>query len=677
MKSTSPRRILLAAITAPLLVTFGLFAPMAHADQWTQPTKEELTMTSQPQVPGAPAVYLDREETTLDNLHVYSEYVRIKVLTEGGKKYANVELNYRSDGAWHFTVDEVAGRTIHPDGTIIPFTGKPYDQLIVRSQGYSEKAKVFTLPDVTVGSIIEYRYKLRWNDNYFVPPRWEVQNELYLRKGRFLWKPTDKQLISSDERGQITQNLAWTPILPEGAQIKQSRLPDSGAISHEAMTLELDVHDVPPAAEEEYMLPMSSFSYRVLFYYTGYNGPQDYWKNEGKHWAKVNDKFIGHGPIVQQAVQQLIAATDTQDQKLRKLYAAVMQLSNTDFNREHSREEDKAEGLSEIKTSDDIWTRKRGNGKEITALFVAMARAAGMKSYLMTVTNRDRSLFYANFQSMAQLDDDVAIVTVDGKERFFDPGSRYCPYGHLDWKHAMAGGLRQTDDGSAQIQTPPEGYQSSGIDRVANLNLDEHGVATGTIKLTFHGESGLAWRQRSLTGDQESLERELTENLEHMLPGGMDVKLSSIGKSTDYEEPLVVSYNVKGAIGSPAGKRLLITGDLFETNTKPAFVHEKRETAIAFHYPSTMRDAIRISFPAGFQIESAPATNQIPFQKFAVYDLKTETTPTSITIRRNLLVSEILYRQKEYPDLRTFYSKFETADQEPVVLKATPTGAGN
>jgi Domain of Unknown Function with PDB structure (DUF3857)/Transglutaminase-like superfamily len=679
MNPTWIRRVLLAALAATLFASCGFFAPMARADQWIQPTKEELAMTSQPQVPGAPAVYLDREESTLDNLHVYSEYVRIKVLTDGGKKYANVELKYVAGGAVHFTVDEVAGRTIHPDGTIIPFSGKPYDQLIVRSQGYSEKAKVFTLPDVTVGSIIEYRYKLRWNDNYYVPPHWEVQNQLYLRKGHFLWKPTDKQLMSSDERGQLTQKLAWSPILPAGAEIKQSRLPDSGTsgFSHEALTLELDVHDVPPAPEEEYMLPMSSFSYRVLFYYTGYNGQEDFWKNEGKHWAKINDKFIGHGPIVQQAVQELVAPTDTQEQKLRKLYAAVMRLDNADFNREHSREEDKAEGLSEIKTTDDIWTRKRGSGKEIAALFVAMARAAGMKAYLMAVTNRDRSIFYPGFESLEQLDDEVAIVTVDGKDQFFDPGSRYCPYGHLDWKHAMAGGLRQTEDGAAQAQAPAESYLSSGVDRVANLTLDQHGTAAGTIKLTFHGESALAWRQRSLTGDPESLEHELTEDLEHMLPGGMDVKISTIDKLADYEAPLVVSYSVKGAIGSPAGKRLLITGDLFETNTKPAFVHEKRETAIAFHYASSTRDAVRINFPAGFEIESSPASSQIPFQKFAVYSLKTEPAPTSITIRRNLLVSEILYMQKEYPDLRTFYSKFETADQEPIVLKVTPSVAGN
>ena len=91
-------------------------------------------MTSIPEVPGAAAVYLNREETTEDKLHAWSVYVRLKVLTEKGKDYANVELNYAHgrEGAG-YTVGDIAGRTIHPDGTVIPFIGKPYEKLIEKN----------------------------------------------------------------------------------------------------------------------------------------------------------------------------------------------------------------------------------------------------------------------------------------------------------------------------------------------------------------------------------------------------------------------------------------------------------------------------------------------------------------------------------------------------------------
>jgi len=131
---TRTSRCCISALFCTLVL--ALCAPLARADKWTEPTPEELSMTSQPQVPGASAVYLFYEETSTDDLHSFSVYARVKVLTEAGKDRANVEIQYAHwrEGA-SFTVSEVEGRTIHSDGTVIPFTGKPYEKLIEKDQG--------------------------------------------------------------------------------------------------------------------------------------------------------------------------------------------------------------------------------------------------------------------------------------------------------------------------------------------------------------------------------------------------------------------------------------------------------------------------------------------------------------------------------------------------------------
>jgi len=49
----------------------------------------------------------------------------------------------------------------------------------------------------------------------------------------------------------------------------------------------------------------------------GYFGVE-FWKDEGKHWSKLQDKFIGPGRGVSDAVRQLVTASDTPEQKLRK-----------------------------------------------------------------------------------------------------------------------------------------------------------------------------------------------------------------------------------------------------------------------------------------------------------------------------------------------------------------------
>ena len=61
---------------------------------------------------------------------MHSVYVRMKILTEEGKKYADVEIPYERR---NFGITSVSGRTIHSDGTIVPFTGKPYEKLLSRS----------------------------------------------------------------------------------------------------------------------------------------------------------------------------------------------------------------------------------------------------------------------------------------------------------------------------------------------------------------------------------------------------------------------------------------------------------------------------------------------------------------------------------------------------------------
>jgi hypothetical protein len=667
MTRTSCHRLLCASLIGTLL---ALVSPFARA-QWTQPTPEELSMTSQPEVPGAAAVYLYREESTDDHLRMFSIYIRLKVLTERGKEYANVDLPYTT-GESGRSVNDIQGRTIHPDGTIIPFTGKPYQKLIEKTKGSKVMAKVFTLPNVEVGSIIEYRYTLRYSDSVLYSPQWFIQSDLWTRKGHYFWRPIDlsNQNVTGDH-GQISTTIAWTPILPPGTTVTQTR-PPGNALRNGQLTLELNVHDIPPAPDEEFMPPIKSFTYRVLFYYYAYRTQDEFWKNEGKFWAKSRDKFIGPGPGVKAAVKDLTSPTDSQDQKLRKFYAEVMKLENTAYTREHTTAEEKAQGFKDVHNTDDIWARKRGSDDQLTELFVAMARAAGMKAYLADVTDRDRHIFLKGYPSLDQLDDYLAIVNVDGKELYFDPGSRYCPYQHLAWKHTMVEGLRQTDDGSGMVQTPRESYNFSRTQRVANLTIDQQGAVTGTIAMTLMGAPALTWRQRSLTGDTTSLENDLRTHMEGILPQGMQIKVASVEKLADYEQPLTVNFAVTGELGSSTGKRLLLPADIFEVNAKPSFTHEKRETPVAFSYPSTVMDAVRINFPATLSVESLPTSDKFRMRDVAAYEMTTASTPTSITTRRNYLLGEVIFMTKEYPELRTFYSKMETKDQESVVLTTAP-----
>ncbi len=655
-----------AGRTFLLIAALSLLSAATAQAQWIPSTPEELSMTAQPEVPGASAVYLYREETTDDDNHNFSIYYRLKILNEGGKDLGTVELPYDTGGAARLGVTEIEGRTIHADGTIIPFTGKPFTKLIEKSSTSKYMSKVFSLPSVEVGSIVEYRYKVRYEDNYFIPPKWEIQSKYFTRKAHYQWKPTVREL-NFEDIGPV-HSISWFPILPKGSDVKLTELP--GGLKK---TFSLDMANIPPTPNEEYLPPLGSTTYRVFFYYNAYPTGDEFWAKSSKNWAKRQDKFIGPGPAVKAAAQSLTAPGDAPMVKLHKFYAAVMKLENTDFTREHTVSEDKSNGIREIKNTDDVLTRERGSGDQLAELFVAMARAAGLKAYVATVTNRDRSLFLRGYLSLGQLDDDLAVVNIDGKDLFFDPGQRYMPFQHLAWKHSFTDGIRQTDKGANFFTSPGEPYTATRIQRIAELTLARDGEATGTVRLIYTGVAALRWRQASLTGDATSLDHDLTETCEQLLGKGAEVKVKSIEKLTDYEEPLNVSFSVKASVASSAGRRILLASDLFEAEAKPTFTNKERKYAVFFHYPYMVQDVVRIHLPSDLAVESLPKEEKTQFKNFAAYYFRTEQTPSTYTIRRDFLLGELVFPVEEYKDLQTFYTGLESQDHEPVVLKPTVT----
>ncbi len=664
MQSPVTRILALAAVAATLTLS-------AHAaDQWTTPTLDELKMTEQPQVPGASAVVLQHDEVMDDTLHYWSFYERVKILNDAGKSYGDVELPYvhYSDGGG-YSIRAISGRTIHADGTIIPFNGKAYDKLVSKEGDEKRSAKVFSMPDVQVGSIIEYRYQLSYGDELFIEPHWDLQTPLFARQLHYSWKASNRTLRDA-KSGRLINGVSWATLLPHGTQVTNTSETVIGGLPG-ALTqvYDLKMQDVPPLPKGKYLPPLSNFSFHVYFYYAAYDTRDEFWKAEGKSWSKDMDKFIGPDNIITTAAKGLVAPDDTPEAKLKKIYAAVETIENTDFTRARSEQEERANGDARAQSAADILQRKRGTSDQIAALFVGMARAAGMKAYVMGVVNRRSRIFDPMYMSLSQIDDDLAIVNVGGKEQFFDPGSRYCPYGHLAWDHTSVAGIRQTEDGISLTQvTPGEPYTFSHTQRVADLALAPDGSVSGPITFVYTGSPALEWRQRALATDDAGIHESLKKSLEQMLPTGMDVHVDNIDRLTDYESPLKITYTVKGMLGSMTGKRLILPGDLFEATATPTFTEEKRDNVIYFHYAYVSQDAQRFKLPAGFTVESAPKPVQNPYQKSAMYSYAVESTPAAVTTRREFDMADTIIPTAEYGALKTYYSQMEQKDQESVVL---------
>jgi hypothetical protein len=641
-----------------------LASPLLGRAQFQEPTREELQMTSDPKAPGAAAVYLYREETADDALHFHSEHARIKILTEKGKELATVRIPYEHGG---FKVTDIKGRTIHADGTVIPLTVKPSDLVDVKAAKFQVNTMVFTLPSVEVGSILEYRLELRYDDDAVVSPTWEVMQPYFVHKAHYFFNPSHSGGITNS-RGQLLNRLMYALRAGKDDKVMQ----DSRG------RYLFDVTDVPAIPSEDWMPPLNSLNWRVEFYYTQYSSGGEFWQSEGKHWAKEADHFAEPTKTLQQAAAQIVSAGDTDEQKARKLYDAVMKLENTSFTREKSEAERKKEKIKQIKNAETAWNEKSGTSDDLALLYVALARAAGLQAWPMQVVDRNRAIFDSSYLNTFQLDDYVAIVKMGDKEVFLDPGEKMCPYGLVHWKHSVAGGLRGSAQGPAYGMTPAPIYTQSVTQRVGDLQVDTDGSVKGTIRYVLSGQDALHWRQLALKNDEDEVKKQFNESLRESMPDGVQADFDHFLALDDYNVNLVAVIKVSGVIATATGKHVFLPGVFFESHARHPFVaQDKRTIPVDVEYARMEKDDVTYHLPEGFSVESGPQATDVPWPNHAALKIVSTPAANRIQVVRTMAYNFTMLDPKEYGGLHDFYQKVATADQQPMVLTRTAVAKGN
>ncbi|HEY4900671.1 MAG TPA: DUF3857 domain-containing protein [Terriglobales bacterium] len=362
--TTSPRVIRFCLLLLATLSGSSLL--LSAGTDWAPVNPAELQMKDLSEQPGAPAFVLFHEEIDNDQQGSHSTYMRIKVLSEAGRKYADVQIPYYKEA---FTISDIHGRTIHPDGSIVEFQGKPFDKVVVKSKTLKVREKSFTLPDVQIGSILEYKYTLRSENSMLWPTRWTVQSDIFQRKEHFKFVPYAGRIQM--EHGEVGSGLAYTWLLPKGAEVKNTR-----------DNYELDVANIPAFIEEEHMPPPQRFKYYVRFYYKRVSNTDQFWKDEGKYWNSDTEKFLGKKHGIAEAVAWIVSPSDTPEQKVKKIYAYVAGLDNLSFKPQRTEQEQKVLGVKDNRGVEDVLRQRSGGRQEITLLFVALC---GQLAFLRTL----------------------------------------------------------------------------------------------------------------------------------------------------------------------------------------------------------------------------------------------------------------------------------------------------
>ncbi len=639
-------------------LAFLIVPAHAQKEDWLPITQKDLDTKQVPGNPGADAIQLYYAEYINDQEQNEFFYQRIKILNEKGNRHADVEIVVPPD----FSLTGLKARTIHPDGKIIDFTGKPFQKVLVKGRGLKVLARTFTMPDVTVGSIIEYKYRLDIN-GIVLDNSWTVQHELYTVKENFSMTPFSGPIEGFAVGYRVS--------------VIYSHMPDNLKPQQKGARFEMEVENMPAFEAEGYMPPEDDFKPQVRFFYVerDVSDANKFWQEAGKTWNGDAEHFIGNYKEVSQAAAQAVGGETDPEQKLRKLYARAQQIRNLSYERERTEDELKKENLKSNQNVNDVLARGEGYSNQITLLFVAMARAAGFDTVVVRTSDRKIKFFDKGLLSKRQLSIAVALVNQGGTEIYLDPGTRFCPYGYLHWTRTSAAGLKLDKKGGTFITVPGATYDKALTRRIADMALDTEGTLKGSLTVKFEGGEALEHRLDGLDSDEAGRKTSLEDEVETWLPNGASAKLSKTDGWDAIDGPLTATFEVEvPSYASAAGKRLLLPPYLFQSKQTDAFKHSDRKFPVYFPYAFGELDRVNITIPAGFTLESVPQKQEAHLG-YAAYQNLVQFDGVKVVTQRILQMNGIFIDLKQYPEVKDFFGKVQAGDEEQAVLSGGSVNA--
>jgi hypothetical protein len=647
------RRPNVSGVLRGFLVAAAL-ATTAWAVNFQPVNPDELKMTAEPKAPGAPAIVLFRQVDRDDRGQTAHEdvYVRLKIFTEEGRKYADIEIPFfREMGS----VVNIHARTIKPDGTIINFSGKAFDKSIVKARGVKYVAKTFTLPDVQAGCVLEYYYTTDLSETTIYNSHWILSDELFTKNAKFSLKPYTSSYVPVNVRW------TWNKLPPGTAQPSEG--PDH--------VISLQSSDIPAFHTEDYMPPENEMKSRVDFIYSDEFPEREqakFWKKWGKKHNDALEGFVGKRKAMEEAVAEVVSPGDSPDVKLQKIYARVQKIRNTSYEQEKTEQEQKREKEKSPENVEAIWKKQYGNGAELTWLFLAMARAAGFEAYGMWVPDRQQYFFFPGTMDGNRLDANVVVVKLNGKDAFFDPGAAFTPYGMLPWLETGVTGIKLDKDGGTWLETSLPSSADSGIHRKASLKLSETGDLEGSLTVTYTGLEASQRRVEERLVDDAERKKFLEDEVKEAIPVACEVELTNQPDWKSSAPSLVAEYSLKvsGWIAA-AGKRALLPVGLFSAPEKHLFDHSDRVHPIYFQFPFERADDISIDLPLGWQISTIPQPKKLD-AKAITYTLEATNDKGTLHLNRALNVDVLLLPVENYPTLRQVFQIVRTGDEQQVIL---------
>ncbi|MBN2031037.1 DUF3857 domain-containing protein [bacterium] len=518
----SVKKFLQSFVYLGLLYSIILIISCASTSDWAQRISWEdlelVDIPGQEAYPDAGAIIL-LDEGRMEifggdqiGFSVFNHHRIVKILNPRGLPFVNVSIPYHSDAE----VNHIQARTITPEGEIIVLDDEniydvsAYTSFIFYSD---QRAKLFTMPAVENGSIIEYRYSIRiWNRTLW--HSWIFQNTEPTLLSRFSliepseWK-VNHRLYHIDVQPQVTG-------APEGFK----------------STYVWEVRNVAPVKSEYAMPSANEILARLEFAPVGVQE----WDDVAKWYFDLSDPQTVTNSEIKDQVLNLTVQAKTDEEKLKAIYEWV---------RDHIRYIAVSIGIGGYQPNpvSEIYLSRYGDCKDMTTLLCAMAREAGIEAYQALISTWPNGKIDPELPSPFQFNHVIGYFPAVGDSGIWlDATEKGCPFNQLPWYDRGLSVLAVGEKGRGEMMVTPRSPEES--NRVVfdwNVYLESSGAAVVQGRTLYSGARAAELREELIYASQDEQRRWIVTFLAERCCG---VVLDSfhIDGLQPVRDPLVIEY---------------------------------------------------------------------------------------------------------------------------------------
>lgn len=633
-----------------------------HGFAYGKATYRELEMTQYPLDSAAEAVVLEEfGEAYIDNGNdhnlLFEYHVRIKILTQAGVARADVALPlYKNEGRSERIRSVRASSYNIEQGTMRESKFDPRNLFTENQSKYRDVTK-FALPNVRVGSVIEYSYILESPFIYNFRD-WEFQSDI----------PKVSSEYWATVPGNYIFNMSLTGFLKlsksESELVKECFSPGGGNHA-DCARYKWGMKDVPAFREEEYMTARSNFLSRIHFELSEIEYFDGRKKKITKEWRDVDQELlrderfglqIKRGKdIVDQHISLVVAGGTDSLANARKIF---------DFIKEWYRWNGVFGIYSEfgIKKAFD---KREGNVADINLSLVAALRYAGFTAEPLMLSTRANGLPSEIHPVISDFNYVIAKLTVGGKTHLLDATDDFVPFGLVP-ERCLNGKGRAFNEKTSYWHDIKPSEKSRRI-TVFTLVLGQDGIYKGTWQTNYSGYEALDMR-KSLASASST--EEFIRNWSREFPD-MTVDSTTISNYEDLSKPLVVKLTVQMEAFSPGqSQHFMFNPFIVGRYRENPFKSKERLYPVDFGAPRENLLIVSLQYPPEFEITELPSKIALSLPNAGGrYTYDVQNTGTRLSVNSALTITRSVYSSQEYHYLKELYNRVIAAQQADIVFR--------